>query len=51
MAVILILLSIGGVVVRKTYYYLPPRELKRQAEHQDWLAARFYGAVALGSAR
>lgn len=48
-AVILILLSIGGVVVRKTYYYLPARELKRQAEKQDWLAARFYRAVAYGN--
>lgn len=47
-AVILLLCAIGGVVVRKTYYYVPLHELKRQAEKHDALALRLYGAVAYG---
>jgi CBS domain containing-hemolysin-like protein len=49
LAVVLLALAIGGVVVRKTYYYLPARELKRQAEHGDKLAKQLYRAVAYGS--
>lgn len=48
-AIILLLLAIGGVVVRKTYYYVPVRELKRRAEHKDTLAKKIYPAVAHGS--
>jgi CBS domain containing-hemolysin-like protein len=48
-AVILLLLASAGVVIRKTYYYLPTRELKRQAERGDPLAVKFYRAVAYGS--
>lgn len=48
-AFILLLLAIGGVVVRKTYYYLPIRELKRRAEHNDPLAKKLYPAAAHGS--
>lgn len=48
-AIILLLLAIGGVVVRKTYYYVPVRELKRRAEHNDKLAKKIYPAVAHGS--
>lgn len=48
-AIILLLLAICGVVVRKTYYYIPVRELKRQAERHDPLAVRLYPAVAYGS--
>jgi CBS domain containing-hemolysin-like protein len=48
-AIILLLLAVMGVVVRKTYYYLPFHELKRRAEHHDKLAARLYPAVAYGS--
>ncbi|PIZ63281.1 hypothetical protein COY17_00990 [Candidatus Saccharibacteria bacterium CG_4_10_14_0_2_um_filter_52_9] len=47
-AIILLLLAIGGIVVRKTYYSLPTRELKRQAENNDPQAASFYRAVAYG---
>jgi CBS domain containing-hemolysin-like protein len=47
-AVILLLLAVAGVVARKTYYYLPARELKRQAEQHDPVAARLYPAVAYG---
>ena len=48
-AIILLLLAIGGVVVRKTYYYLPVAELKRRAESKDKLATKIYPAVAHGS--
>lgn len=47
-SLILLLLAIAGVVVRKTYYYVPARELKRRAEHHDPLAAKLYPAVAYG---
>lgn len=48
LAVIFLLLAIGGVVVRKTYYYLPLRELKRRAERGEPLARRIYPAAAYG---
>lgn len=48
-AIILLLLAIAGVVVRKTYYYLPVRELKRRAAHGDELASQLYRAVAYES--
>jgi CBS domain containing-hemolysin-like protein len=48
-AIILLFLAIGGVVVRKTYYYVPVRELKRRAEGKDNLAKKIYPAVAHGS--
>ncbi|HVV25610.1 MAG TPA: CBS domain-containing protein [Candidatus Saccharimonadales bacterium] len=47
-ALILLLIAIYGVVARKTYYYLPARELKRRAEARDPLAVRLYPAVAYG---
>lgn len=48
-AFILLLLALTGLVVRKTYYYLPVRELKRRAEKHDKQAAQLYRAVAYGS--
>jgi CBS domain containing-hemolysin-like protein len=48
-ALCLIALALVGVVVRKTYYYVPTRELKRQAERHDPLASSLYRAVAYGS--
>jgi CBS domain containing-hemolysin-like protein len=47
-ALILLLLAVAGVVVRKTYYYLPAHELKRRAGHHDKLAGKLYPAVAYG---
>lgn len=38
-----------AVVARKTYYYLPPHELKRQARHQDEFAQKLYRAVSYGA--
>src|SRR4051812_38725175 len=48
-AIILLILALAGVVIRKTYGYLPPRELKRQAEKHDKLAKQLYRAVAYGN--
>ena len=45
-AILLLLLAVGAVVVRKTYYYLPFRELKRRAEHHDPLASKLYPTVS-----
>src|SRR5437762_62606 len=48
-AILLLLLAIAGVVVRKTYNYLPAHELKRQAAKHDRLAERLYMAAAYDS--
>jgi CBS domain containing-hemolysin-like protein len=48
LAIVLLLLSLWGVVARKTYFYLPPKELKRQAEENDPVALKLYRAVAYG---
>jgi len=48
-AALLLLLSLAGIVVRKTYFYLPLRELKRRAEGHDKLAADLYRAAAYGN--
>jgi CBS domain containing-hemolysin-like protein len=48
-AIILLLLALSGVVMRKTYFYLPLHELKRKAEHQDETAASLYRAAAFGN--
>jgi CBS domain containing-hemolysin-like protein len=49
LAVIFLLLALLGVVIRKTYYYLPARELKRRAEKHDAAAMQLYRAVAYGN--
>jgi CBS domain containing-hemolysin-like protein len=49
LAIIFLLLALLGVVVRKTYYYLPRRELKRRAEKHDANAVQLYRAVAYGN--
>lgn len=49
LAVILLLLALIGIVARKTYFYLPPRELKRRAEKHDHQAAALYRAAAYGN--
>jgi CBS domain containing-hemolysin-like protein len=48
-AVVLLVLSMGGIVVRKTYFQLPVRELKRRARQQDPAARALYRAVAYGN--
>lgn len=47
-AAILLVLAMVGVVIRKTYYYVPLHELKRQAERHDAVAEKLYRAVAYG---
>ncbi|HSW85300.1 MAG TPA: CBS domain-containing protein [Candidatus Saccharimonadales bacterium] len=49
LAIVFLLLALLGIVVRKTYYYLPARELKRRASKQDRIASQLYRAVAYGS--
>lgn len=49
LAVILLLMALLGIVARKTYFYLPLRELKRRAEKHDRQAARLYRAAAYGN--
>ncbi len=48
-ALALLVLALGGIVVRKTYFALPLRELKRQAERHNPLAASIYRVVAYGN--
>lgn len=48
-ALVLLLLALGGVVVRKTYFRLPLRELKRRAERHDAAARTMYRAAAYGN--
>ncbi len=45
-AIILLLAAILGVVIRKTYYYIPIHEIRRQAQHGDHLAVKLYRVVA-----
>jgi len=45
----LLILALAFVVVRKTYYSLPLKELKRKAEHHDSFAKVLYPAVAYGN--
>jgi CBS domain containing-hemolysin-like protein len=47
-ALILLLLALATITLRKTYYYLPEAELKRQARAGDRLAKTLYRAVAYG---
>jgi CBS domain containing-hemolysin-like protein len=47
-AVILALVALAAITLRKTYTYLPPKELKRQARSGDQLAAVLYRAAAYG---
>ena len=47
-AIILLLLALIAITLRKTYYYLPEAELKRQARAGDHLSKILYRAVAYG---
>lgn len=48
-AVVLLLVTLTALTLRKTYYYLPEAELKRQARSGDKLAKTLYRAVAYGA--
>jgi CBS domain containing-hemolysin-like protein len=49
LACVFLILALVGVVVRKTYFRIPARELKRRAEKGDKHARQLYRAVAYGS--
>lgn len=48
-ALILLAVALFGIATRKTYSYLPQKELKRQARQGDQVAAVLYRAVAYGA--
>lgn len=48
LALLFLLLMLFGVALRKTYDYLPRKELKRQAREGDRVAQVLYRAVAYG---
>lgn len=48
-AAIFLLLALAGVVIRKTYCYVPVRELKRRAAADDAVAKKIYPVAAYGS--
>jgi CBS domain containing-hemolysin-like protein len=47
-ALFFLLLSLSGVVARKTYYYVSAKELKRQAAAGDLVSTQLYQAVSYG---
>jgi CBS domain containing-hemolysin-like protein len=49
LALIFLLLALAGVVLRKNYYAVPARELKRRAARHDPVATQLYRAVAYGN--
>lgn len=49
LAIIFAVLALFGISLRKTYNYVPVKELKRQAQHGDPLAKVLYRAVAYGA--
>jgi CBS domain containing-hemolysin-like protein len=49
LALLFLVLALAGVIVRKTYYQLPERELKRRAARHDQTAEQVYRAVAYGN--
>jgi CBS domain containing-hemolysin-like protein len=49
LAVCLALVALVAITLRKAYYFLPAKELKRQAEAGDEHARLFWGAVAYGA--
>jgi CBS domain containing-hemolysin-like protein len=48
-ALVFLLIALGAITLLKTYYYLPRRELQRQARAHHPLAVVLWRAVAFGS--
>jgi CBS domain containing-hemolysin-like protein len=48
-AIVFLLLALAGETARKTYYYVPALEMKRQAEAGDAASRKLYPAVSYGS--
>src|ERR1700740_1852058 len=49
LAILFLFLALTLLVIRKTYYSLPPKELKRKAAKGDPFASAVYHAVAYGN--
>lgn len=49
LSVVFVLLAVLAVVMQKTYFYIPEKELKRQAAHREPLAEVLWRAVAYGA--
>jgi CBS domain containing-hemolysin-like protein len=49
LSAVLLVLALVGIVLRKTYFYTPVRELKRRAARHDPVASKLYRAVAYGN--
>jgi CBS domain containing-hemolysin-like protein len=49
-ALIVLLIALAAIVIRKSYAYLPAKELKRRAASGDVVAVQLYRAVAYGGA-
>lgn len=49
LAVGCIVLALSGLILEKTYFYLPPKELKRQAAQGDEQAHRLFQAATYGT--
>jgi CBS domain containing-hemolysin-like protein len=48
-ALLLVLLALLALTLEKTYFYVPRKELKREAAHNDRLAATLFRAATYGS--
>jgi CBS domain containing-hemolysin-like protein len=49
LGIVFLIFALLGMVLRKTYFYLPLRELKRRAQKHDKHAAQLYRAAAYGN--
>jgi CBS domain containing-hemolysin-like protein len=49
LALLFLVLALAGVIVRKIYYRIPVRELKRRAARHDAVAEQLYRAVSYGN--
>jgi CBS domain containing-hemolysin-like protein len=49
LSILCLTISLGTVIIRKTYYQLPLKELKRKAERHEKFASKIYPAVAYGT--
>lgn len=48
LGLIFLILACFGIVLKKTYFFIPAKELKRRAENRDHLAEKLYTAVSYG---
>ena len=48
-AIVLLVLAVVCILLERTYFYLPPKELKRQAAYGKWVARVLYRAASYGT--